>query len=131
MDPTQTVTAHDEILRTARELYEREPDWVTFFREILGVKGAVRRAFPTPHQMAEFEQSEAYSEIQQMITQLRKRPALAGSGQEPTQVITVRLPKSLHEALRTEAHLHQTSMNKLCISKLLRFIDEEFVPSDT
>ena len=49
---------------------------------------------------------------------------------EPTKVITVRMPKSLHEALRAEAHEHQTSMNKLCISKLLQFIDNEFVPDE-
>ncbi len=45
-------------------------------------------------------------------------------------MITVRLPKSLHEALRVEAHEHRTSMNKLCISKLLQFIDAENVPSE-
>jgi hypothetical protein len=42
----------------------------------------------------------------------------------------VRLPKSLHEALKEEAHVYRTSMNKLCISKLLQFIDNEFVPGD-
>ena len=51
--------------------------------------------------------------------------------EEPTRVITVRLPKSLHEALRVEAHEHQTSMNKLCISKLLQFIDGDKVPTET
>ena len=45
-------------------------------------------------------------------------------------MITVRLPKSLHEALRAEAHEHRTSMNKLCISKLLQFIDNEKVPAE-
>ncbi len=51
--------------------------------------------------------------------------------QEPTRVITVRLPKSLHEALRVEAHEHRTSMNKLCISKLLQIIDGQQVPGGT
>ena len=58
------------------------------------------------------------------------KAAALGEGHfdEPTQVITVRLPKSLHEALRVEADEHHTSMNKLCISKLLQFIDHERVP---
>jgi predicted HicB family RNase H-like nuclease len=43
---------------------------------------------------------------------------------EPTRVITVRLPKSIHEALRAEAHSRQISMNKLCITKLLRTLDQ-------
>ena len=34
----------------------------------------------------------------------------------------------MHEALRIEAYEHRTSMNKLCISKLLQFIDTENVP---
>ena len=50
---------------------------------------------------------------------------------EPTRVITVRLPKSLHEALRAEAHERRTSMNKLCISKLLQVVDEQLIPTDT
>ena len=44
-------------------------------------------------------------------------------------VITVRLPESLHESLRIEAHEHHTSMNKLCISKLLQLIEENMIPS--
>lgn len=37
---------------------------------------------------------------------------------EPNRVITVRLPKSLHEALRTQAHSKEMSLNQLCITKL-------------
>ena len=47
---------------------------------------------------------------------------------EPTRVITVRIPRSMHDALKVEAHEHNTSMNKLCISKLLQFADRELVP---
>ena len=39
----------------------------------------------------------------------------------------MRLPKSLHETLQEEAFEHRTSMNKLCISKLLQFIDSDKV----
>ena len=49
---------------------------------------------------------------------------------EPTRVITVRLPKSMHEYLRTEAHDLRTSMNKLCISKLLQVIEEDMIPNE-
>ena len=41
-------------------------------------------------------------------------------------MITVRLPESLHESLKAEAADHNTSMNKLCITKLLMaLIDEQ------
>ena len=108
--------------RIAAEMFHQQPGWVTFFREVLGVDGLVRRLFPAPDEMAAFEQSEEYNDIQQMLVKLRERTAGA-DGKEPTRVITVRLPKSLHESLRVEAHDRKTSMNQLCISKLLQVID--------
>jgi predicted HicB family RNase H-like nuclease len=37
---------------------------------------------------------------------------------EAERVITVRMPASLHEALRAEAHGQHTSMNQLAVAKL-------------
>ena len=119
-----------EVLRTAHGLFVRSPDWVTFYREVLGLSGAVRQQFITREALAEFEQTEEYQEIQHMLRKLRERAANLATSQEPTRVITVRLPKSLHEALRAEAHEHQTSMNKLCISKLIQFIDNTLIPAE-
>ena len=119
-----------EVKRTAEQLYDQGPDWVTFYREVFGLRGIVRQAFPSRDSLVEFEQTEAYHELQHLLTQLRQQGPVALDEEEPTRVITVRLPKSLHEALRAEAHEHQTSMNKLCISKLLKFIDGEQVPTE-
>ena len=41
----------------------------------------------------------------------------------------MRIPQSLHDALKIEAYEHRTSINKLCISKLLQYIDADHVPS--
>jgi predicted HicB family RNase H-like nuclease len=122
-----------ECYRVANQLYQQGPDWVTFFREVLGVNGCVRTAFPTRDAMDVFEASKQYEEIQLMLAKLRERnTSKQPSGAfEPTRVITVRLPKSLHESLRAEAHEKRTSMNKLCISKLLQFIDADLVPTET
>jgi hypothetical protein len=144
----------EDVLRAARELFGKDPDWVAFFREVLGLGGIVRRTFTTPDQMAEFEHSDACREIQRMLTRLRARPVVRPEPKkteqaefegatpkmeakekveapepEPTKVITVRLPVSLLVALQEEAHEHRTSVNKLCISKLLQFIDHDFVPA--
>ena len=114
-----------EAFRVAVALYEQDPDWVTFFREILGIGGVVRRLFPDDQTLLEFENTPEYAEIQSMLARLRRKSD-RGQNREPTRVITVRLPQSLHEALQAQAHLHRTSMNKLCISKLLQVIDDEF-----
>jgi predicted HicB family RNase H-like nuclease len=119
-----------EALRYAEIWYGRKPDWVTFFREVLGVGGVVRRLFTTPEQLATFEKSEQYAEIQQMVAKLREQPAPPADDKEPTRVITVRMPKSLHESLREEAQDKRTSMNQLCISKLLQVIDNELIPTE-
>jgi len=113
----------------AAEMFQQQPDWITFFREVLGVDGLVQRLFATPEELASFEKTAEYGEIQQMLARLRDRGAL-GEGKEPTRVITVRLPKSLHESLRAEAHDRKTSMNQLCISKLLHVLNGEFVSEE-
>jgi predicted HicB family RNase H-like nuclease len=119
------------IQQRATALFEKaETDWATFFREVLGVTGIVHRTYPTPETLAEFEKTPLYQEIQQMLLKLREKNAEVPADVEPTRVITVRLPKSLHEALRAEAHTRQTSMNQLCISKLLQIIDQQFVPAE-
>ncbi len=141
MDATQSFTAPtqtrpetgektQEVHRIASELYRQQADWVTFFRRILGVDGVVRQMFPTAPEMNLLEQTQEYTDIQHMLAKLRERGATPADDSEPTRVITVRLPKSLHESLRTEAHEKRTSMNKLCISKLLQMIDTELIPSD-
>jgi predicted HicB family RNase H-like nuclease len=119
-----------EVYQVAYERFRQNPDWVTFFREFLGVEGVVRQTFQHPKELNDFEQGSTYSEIQQMVAKLRERTRNQTDSDEPTRVITVRLPKSLHESLRAEAHERKTSMNQLCISKLLQVIDNELVPSD-
>ena len=126
---TETQTATD-VLQAAETLFAQDPDWVTFFQRILGLGGLIRETFVTPESLAAFEQTDAYARIQQMLAKLRERQADAPYPREDTRVITVRLPKSLHDALREESYEYRTSINKLCISKLLQFIARELVPPE-
>jgi len=120
----------EEAYRAAFEIYCGNPGWVTFFREVLGKTGLIRRHFPSPDERAAFERTEEYAKIQQLLGKLRERAKDEPNPGEPMKVITVRMPQSLHEALKNEAHEYSTSMNKLCISKLLQFIESELVPTD-
>ena len=130
-DATNRSAMETQILKAARRLFEENCDWVTFYRQTLGTHGMVRQHYQTPVAQREFEQTAAYEEIQRMLRELRQRRMEPGPDLEPTRVITVRLPKSLHEALRNEAFENCTSMNKLCISKLMQIIDSQWVPSET
>ena len=117
-----------QVLQVAKQLFQGRPDWVTFFREVLGVNGASRNVFPDQVEYILFEQSPEFADIQTMVASLRNKKASSCSKNEATRVITVRLPESLHEALKAEMVDNKTSMNKLCISKLQQvLIDEENV----
>ena len=130
MTPQTTDSKEAQVYRLADELFRRKPDWVTFYREVMGIEGIIRRAFPTQPELLQFEISKEYTDIRQMVAKLRERAGEPAENREPTRVITLRLPKSLHESLRTEAHERKTSMNKLCISKLLQMVDSGLIPSD-
>jgi predicted HicB family RNase H-like nuclease len=127
---TQSQEKYQEVVEVAETLYRQNPDWVTFFREVLGVEGTVRKAFPTFDELTAFEQSPQFDKIQKLLVRLREKRSSVDVETEPTRVITVRLPKSMHEYLRTEAHDLRTSMNKLCISKLLQVIGEDMIPNE-
>ena len=127
---TQSTEKYQQILQSARQLFESEPDWVTFFREILGVDGVVRRQFTRLEDLNAFEKSPEFEQIQKWLVKLREQKNATDTESEPTRVITVRLPKSMHEYLRTEAHDLRTSMNKLCISKLLQVIEQDLIPTE-
>lgn len=123
--PGTAAEKSERAFRMALDLYRQRPSWITFFREILGVDGAINRMFASRDELREFEATEEYGRIQQMLTQLRDSDNAPEENREATKVITVRLPSSLHESLRAEARTRNTSMNKLCIAKLLGALEEE------
>ena len=127
---TETKESYQEVMIAVSNLFNQGPDWVTFFRKVLGAEGIIRKSFPEPGQMAAFEQSEEFDSIQRMLAKLREQKTPEGIETEPTRVITVRMPLCLHQFLQNEAHDKRTSMNKLCISKLMQIVDEELVPRD-
>jgi predicted HicB family RNase H-like nuclease len=137
---TTASAQHEEIRSAAEQLYADKVDWTVFYSKVMGLRGVIRRHFPTVEAMAKFKNSDAYLDIQRMLAELRKRSpakpkkltAEDGGDIEPneeTRVITVRIPKSMHEALQIEAYEHHTSMNKLCISKLLQHIENDSEPT--
>ena len=118
---TRPATAAD-LVRIAAELFDRRPNWSTFYRDVLGAEGIVRAVYRAPEALRAFERTAEYRDIQQMLRSLREDdPSLTRQVQ---RVITVRLPKEMHDSLVNEAHERRTSMNKLCISKLLQALEE-------
>ncbi len=117
-----------EVLRLAQEAFAKTGSWVVFYREMLGGEGIVRQLFSNPTEMRTFEESSEFAELQEMVAAMRSEDSSKGDATEPERMITIRLPKSLHDALRLEADEMNLSINKLCISKLLQRIESRFVP---
>jgi predicted HicB family RNase H-like nuclease len=117
--------AAQAVLEVAERLHAMEPEWVVFFREVLGVDGIVRRTFSDPEALIRFECSPEYARIREMLEQLRTKQRDLPASRETQRVVTVRMPRSLHETLKVEAEQMRVSINTLCISKLMKLIDEQ------
>lgn len=113
-----------EVYSFAEQMVRQSPDWLTVFREIFGPGGVARRLFPSVEEMQRFEKTSEYRTVQQFIAQLREA-SNENAEARATRMITVRLPKSLHESLRDEAHARKTSLNKLCVWKLLQALQAD------
>lgn len=112
------------VLHTAERLFAMEPEWVVFFREVLGVDGIVSRTFGAGDARMRFECTPQYARIREMLDTLRSRERDRPADREANRVVTVRMPRSLHEALKAEAGDRRMSINTLCIAKLLQALDE-------
>lgn len=119
-----------EVLKLAIEAFPQTDTWVVFYREILGVDGVVRKLFPTVDELRQWEASPEFCEVHTMLAALRSHDNGKGDTIEPQRMITVRLPVSLHEALKLESDESSLSINKLCITKLLHKMDARFVPQE-
>jgi len=122
--PSSGTHASTAVLQVAERLYAMDPEWVVFFREVLGRGGIVRRTFTEPDALLRFECSPQYARIREMLDSLRSRQQDRPTDREAQRVVTVRMPRSLHETLKNEAGLLRVSVNTLCISKLMKLLDE-------
>jgi hypothetical protein len=120
----------EEVRRLAIEAFPQCDNWVTFYREILGVEGIVRKLFPSLENQSVWEECAAFAEIHTMLSALRSHDTGKGDTVETLRMITVRLPVSMHEALKKESEERELSINKLCITKLLHKMDSRFVPQE-
>ncbi|MFM9059843.1 MAG: toxin-antitoxin system HicB family antitoxin [Planctomycetaceae bacterium] len=123
--PKSFSHASAAVLHTAERLFATSPEWVVFFREVLGIDGIVSRTFGSGDARMRFECSPHYARIREMLDLLRSRERDRPMDREANRVVTVRMPRALHEALKAEAADHRMSINTLCISKLLKALDTE------
>jgi hypothetical protein len=129
-DPSLSPQAKRRLVfETATELFGVAPTWTAFYRETLGGDGVSRALFVDADESREYECSEEHSKVLEMLTVLRSRDLPENDPHEPQRMITVRIPKSLHDSICDEANELAVSVNKLCISRLLQKVDPAMIPS--
>ncbi len=112
----------------ANDLFANAPTWVCFYRALMGGSGMLHELFQTNDDFGAFLRTEQHHQIQLMLTALRSRDLPENDPNDPQRMITVRLPKSLHEAMCDEAIRLNISVNRLCISRMLQLLDPKMIP---
>ena len=123
----QQQLAEENIMERVRAIASTTPHWTVFFQHVFGLNGIVRTHLPDINDRKRFYTTPNFKLILGAMQDLRSRK-LSCQQEETTRVITVRLPKSMHEQLVEEAHEERTSLNKLCLTKLLEPVESEHVP---
>ncbi|XZE19567.1 hypothetical protein SH449x_004890 [Pirellulaceae bacterium SH449] len=119
------------VVSLAAELFGVAPTWTAFYREVLGAEGFLRTAIAEASEISEFECCDHHSKLLEMLTALRSRDLPENDPHEAQRMITVRIPKSLHDTICDEANRLEVSVNKLCISRLLQKVDRSMIPTST
>lgn len=119
------------VLRMAEEAFAKTGSWVIFYREMLGCDGIVSRLYETKESRRYFETTPEFAELLEMVAAIRSQDDAKAGTHEPARVITVRMPRSLHEATIREADELELSINNYCLTKLLQPANAKFTPVES
>src|SRR5216684_7389277 len=110
-------SGHD-LLTLAHKLAETSGiTWVEANNAIYGPGGPFTRLFPNAKDRAAFANTEEAQHIDRLIDSLPE-PPVGPQRREYSGKFNVRVPKSLHAALATEAEAEGVSLNQLVVAKL-------------
>ncbi len=107
-----------ELLTLGRRLAETPGlTWVEANNAVYGPGGPFARLFPRTRDRAAFAKTEESRQLDQLIDSLPE-PPVGPQRREYSGKFNVRVPKSLHAALASEAEAEGVSLNQLVLAKL-------------
>jgi predicted HicB family RNase H-like nuclease len=107
-----------ELLTLARKLAESPGlTWVEANNAVYGPGGPMARLFPSAADRAAFAKTKESRQIDELIDGLPE-PPVGPERREYSGKFNVRLPRSLHAALASEAEAEGVSLNQLVVAKL-------------
>lgn len=119
------------ILRMAEEAFAKTGSWVVFYRAMLAPGGIVDQLYDGPEARRYFETTDEFADLLEMVAAVRSQDDSKSNAFEPERVITVRLPRSMHESVVREAEELELSINSYCLTKLLQPAGARFTPVES
>src|SRR5436190_19807013 len=108
----------NELLALARKLAETPGlTWVEANNAVYGPGGPFARLFPSATDRTAFAKTEASRRIDELIDRLPD-PPVGPQRRDYSGKFNVRVPRSLHAALASEAEAEGVSLNQLVVAKL-------------
>lgn len=117
-----------QVLRMAEEAFAMTGSWVVFYRTMLAPGGVVDKLYSNPTARRYFETTREFAELLEMVTAIRSQDDSSSGTHEPTRMITIRVPRSLHDATVRESEELELSINSYCVTKLLQPANPRFTP---
>jgi predicted HicB family RNase H-like nuclease len=118
MSKRSTESSAQALLTLARKLAQTSGlTWVDANNAIYGPGGPFARLFPKASDRVAFARTKESRQIDRLIDSLPE-PAVGPQRREYSGKFNVRLPKSLHAALASQAEAEGVSLNQLVVAKL-------------
>lgn len=93
--------------------------WPDFWNAVGGIGGPIARIFPTQEERVLLSQSDEYRQFTDHLAEMQKSGNhLVDQVESASGAIALRLPKSMHAALKVEAEAEDVSVNQLILAKL-------------
>lgn len=119
------------VLRMAEEAFAKTGSWVVFYREMFGCDGVIDQLYRSKEARRYFEKTREFAELLEILTAIRSQDDSKSETHEPLRVLTVRMPRSMHEATVREAEELELSINNYCLTKLLQPASGKFTPVES
>jgi predicted HicB family RNase H-like nuclease len=109
-----------EALAFARQLHAEGKNWLEAHNALFGLGGKCAVLFPNRADRTAFAKTAEHQQITDLLNDLPDPPL--NSTAQPLETASgnlhIRLPRSLHAALRAEAEAENISLNQLIVAKL-------------
>jgi len=123
----------NKVLEQARELAGQVNSWADFSNRLFDYSGGiVTSTFPDEMERQAFFDSKQHEEINRILIGLMKKTGVVGGAapKEKSGRFVVRVPKTVHQALETEARCEGVSLNLLAVTKLAMPLTKTSKPSN-